>query len=209
MDSNFVYVVVSISDSDLEICEIYNNPQIATYHAFKLAQNKSLNHPEWLISNPLAEKLEDGTVRWTFLETSKNLVSLLLKSVLETTKNFTDTKSLPVMPSVISKPVDDPFEKSLPGGFTYDGKPVNMDYVISHPDDVVLPLSLTSEQQLALVTARIRKRPNYSLSVYGFKLEQFNALDEIKNKTYYLKDLVKAELTVLDNYISSLLNEEG
>lgn len=216
MDNNIIYVVLSVDNSELEVCEIYNDPQIATYHALKLAKNKCINKVnfDWVNASPGAERLEDGTVRWTFLETSKHLVVLLLKSVLNAIPTLSDVKNsvlntpkVTPVPTPVSTPKDDPYEKSLPGGFTYEGKPVNMGYVMDHPDEIVPPFEMMKTQQVALVIARFRKLPNLLryVAVYGM-FNQMTALQEIKSNGCYAEQLINLELRLLESFIEDLLD---
>lgn len=78
-----VYVVVSIKNgAELEACEVYAGVQHALGRAFALAHFASIQHPEWMIHAPNEEATgPDGSMRWVFLDTSKNYVAVHYKKI--------------------------------------------------------------------------------------------------------------------------------
>ena len=77
-----VYVVLAINDkAEVEACETYAGVQTALGRAWHLAVAKSGSNPIWANPSPQEEKLEDGSVRWVMLETSKHFVAVFYKTI--------------------------------------------------------------------------------------------------------------------------------
>lgn len=105
---------------------------------------------------------------------------------------------------------DDPFADHLPGGFTYDNKPLTIGNLKGDPYCSQSSYSLSEAQKTALVVARIRKMPNYYYKdiVSENNRLQSSALEEIKNKTPLGEDIVRYEIAVLENFVVDLQTDE-
>lgn len=76
------YVVTVVTNqAELVVCELYASYSLASSRALTLARACAVNNPAWVNPNAPEEKLDDGSVRWTFLETSKFLVTIHFKHV--------------------------------------------------------------------------------------------------------------------------------
>jgi hypothetical protein len=76
------YVVTVVTNqAELVVCELYASYSLASSRALTLARACAVTNPAWVNPNAPEEKLEDGSVRWTFLETSKFLVTIHFKHV--------------------------------------------------------------------------------------------------------------------------------
>lgn len=105
---------------------------------------------------------------------------------------------------------DDPFADNLPGGFTYDNKPLTIGDIKADPYCSHSIYSLSDAQKTALVTARIRKMPNYyykDIAPANNRLQSL-ALEEIKNKTSLGEDIVRYEIAILENFVIDLQTDE-
>lgn len=223
MDNNGIYIVLSINDSAVEVCDVYSDPQIASYRAVLLAKDNSTAYPEWVDQNPSAEKLNNGTVRWKFLETSRRLVVMFLKHMFEPIKaihgnlppppspiissSITSDDLIKMLQSQVAPTVtikDDPYDRSLPGGFTHSNKAVDVGFMIDHEDEVQSVSSLSYNQQLALTKARISKRPHYNLYVFGYgNFNQAQALEAIKANGVEASAIISKEILLLDDFLDS------
>lgn len=98
-----VYVVIVTNMlSEVEVCEVYAGVQSALGRAFHLATAHAGN-PTFVNASPEEEKLEDGTVRWAFLDTNKVFVGVLFKHI-EASMNARNTrldavKAAPTVPA--------------------------------------------------------------------------------------------------------------
>ena len=103
-----VYVViVSNMLSEVEVCEVYAGVQSALGRAFHLATARAGN-PTFVNASPEEERLEDGTVRWAFLDTNKVFVGVLFKHI-EAGLNARNTrldavKAVPTVPAFSPQP---------------------------------------------------------------------------------------------------------
>lgn len=77
-----VYVVLAVNDkAEVEACETYAGVQTALGRAWHLAVAKSGSNPIWANPSPQEEKLEDGSIRWVLLETSRHFVAVFYKPI--------------------------------------------------------------------------------------------------------------------------------
>lgn len=117
------------------------------------------------------------------------------------------------VPSVFSSvPVDDPLEDSLPATFSYDSKPMTVADVKADVEAAEPTYLLSEAKRFALVTARLRKRPNFIFTVQnlsGVQLNQTKALSELKLKSDIAYDIVADDCSIIDNLIDDLRNEES
>ena len=234
-----VYTVISIKNgAELETLEVYAEVQHALGRAFALAHFASIQHPEWMVHAPIEEATgPDGSLRWVFLDTSKNYVAIHYKPImdaipsrkdpLDVVKNFSTSdgyrifKNTPAVTLVDgyhsmfhSKPLskDDPTDRSLPAGWGYDNKPVTMDTLLDYPYDVKSTKELTEAQKWALVTSRVRKRLGFSIFVPGTGIfVHRSTLKELEGKTALGADIVRLECEWLDRVREEqfTLNEES
>lgn len=106
-------------------------------------------------------------------------------------------------------PVDNPADPSLPFGWTYGGNPVTTANVITDPYNVVSVYSLKIEQQWALVTVRIQKRPAFTIYVPGMgNCDQLGALNALRNKTNLGQEILMLECIWLDKFLNNAKGED-
>lgn len=197
-----VYIVVSTNTSaNIEVCEAYAGAEAALGRAWSLATTKDTPQHGWTVANPPEEKLSDGSIRWTFLETSKNFVAVyyrpiettllskrdpllaLRDTVMSIDPTATITPIAPPPPSnvtVVSVP-NDKLSMDLPGGWTRDGSAVTLRTVVDDPDDILPYDQLSSSQRKALATARIAKNPGWVMLWDNHIWVQSEALAELKS----------------------------
>ena len=223
-----VYVVVSIKNgAELEACEVYAGVQHALGRAFALAHFASMLHPEWLVSSPREEATgPDGSLRWVFLDTSRNYVAVHYKKIqdsmpaknpLEPLKNLGDYTldgyrlfNRTAQPVTINDgyqssftptptPKDDPTDPTLPAGWFYNGKPATMADLMDYPYDVRPTNELTEAQKWALVTSRVKKRLGFSMLVPGVgTFVHRSALHDLDTKSAWGAEIVRIECEWLD-----------
>lgn len=213
-----VYIVVSVNGNSIpEVCEAYSDKQQAFGRAAALAHFIAIHNSEWETSPK--EKVDvHGNQHWVFLKTSNifnmHFVGVYCKKVEDkvTSKSFTIPSPLTFLgplPTTISPPKDDPSEPSLPFGWTYGGNPVTTANVITDPYNVVPVYSLKLEQQWALVTVRIQKRPAFTINVPGTgTCDQAGALDALRNKTILGQEILMLECIWLDKFLNDAKGED-
>ena len=77
-----VYVVVATRDSEVEVCETFSGVQSALGRAFQVASDKSgRGRTDLFNHSPGEETLPDGSVRWVFMETSKQSVVVFYRKI--------------------------------------------------------------------------------------------------------------------------------
>lgn len=203
-----VYMVVSTKDSEIENCEAFSGAKAALGRAFQLASNKvGKGNIDLICTSPAEENMTDGSVRWVFMDTNKQSVMVVYRKIEDYLLSSKDPLSL--LPSTVvpadsdvlqpSPPPYDFMDRSLPVGWTVDGKPAIMGDMLDDPFNITDPLLLSDKQKVALVTARIRKSPNWhsSTPIQGYIYFRDDALEQLKNKT------ISGEL-LKDNEIMSL-----
>lgn len=111
--------------------------------------------------------------------------------------------------NVIQTPADDPMDRSLPAGWTYNNKPATMADLFDDPYNVKPIDSLSEAQKWALVTSRVSKRLNFTAYLPGIgNCNQPAALLELKNKTTLGKEIVELECTWLDQTLTDQTETE-
>jgi len=233
-----VYIVISTTDMGVvEICEAYAGAESALGRAWSLATDKSPNNPNWVFSNPPEEKLADGSIRWTFLETSKNFVAVYFRSI-ETAllskrdpiavlrdllmPNVTPTTPVPPVPPVTVAPtvpsggtvVSAPNEKAnmdLPGGWDRKGSAVKLRTVVEDPQDVLPYDQLTVSQKRALATARVAKNPGWVMFWDNHIWTQPEALVELKSNAspIVVERIIDFEVSWLNDLHEQSLDDFG
>ena len=214
MDS--VYLVLGYSSGELPYCELFSDPNIASTIALSAAQELAKD-TNWVQKNPPALPLTDGSIQWTYLDTSKNFVCLRFMKVKEANSgpmvnNMPSRFSLNDCHQKTPLPVDrsmDPADLSLPGGFSYNNHPLTMEDIKNDPWGVKPTTELTGHQKAALVTARIRKMPNNKWNLFG-KEDSLNqkevlVLLEKNNSAQELDELISMECLVLDIIYSNFM----
>jgi hypothetical protein len=103
-----------------------------------------------------------------------------------------------------------PYDKNAPAGWFQNGKPAKMSDLRKNPHDIVPIYDLSENKQWALVTARIKKSPDYNEyipSMYDedFVVDQEQALIELKNRSDKGHDILQHECLFLENIRESEL----
>lgn len=101
----------------------------------------------------------------------------------------------------IQKLISDEFARCdrMPGGFDWNDNPVLSAMLFEDPENVKPSSSLSDVQKMALVTARVKKLPNFSLLVpFVGTFIQSSALHELKANTTIGKQIIKMECDLLD-----------
>ncbi len=202
-----VYIVVATKDADVETCESFAGATQALGRAFQLSSDKSgVGRTDLFNPSPKEEVMTDGSTRWVFMNTNKQSVVVTYRKVESSLLSQKDPLSViatrfqnVAIPS-LSKylPVYDFKDRSLPAGWRKDGTPVLMGSVLDDPYNMIDPFTLTEAQKWALVTARIRKAPNYK-SRYSL-LDSRDMLLELKKRSPIglgIRDIEIEELFVL------------
>jgi hypothetical protein len=182
-----VYIVVATRDSEIENCEAFAGAQSALGRAFQLASDKSgRGRTDLFNASPSEEHMSDGSVRWVFMDTNKQSVTVIFRKIEDSLLSSKDPLS--VLPSTVILPPAPPIhplydfmDRSLPAGWTVDGKPALMGDLLDDPLNVQDPSSLSDVQQRALVIARIRKSPGWHATqpIRGYTFFRDEALNEI------------------------------
>jgi hypothetical protein len=230
-----VYVVVATRDEEIENCETFAGVQSALGRAFQLATNKAGSvNSDWVITSPSEETMPDGSIRWTFMDTSKQKVMVFYRKIEESLLSQKDpmsflgglsnTKDVPrdVVPAGHLDPMQSSFsskyfvvtlvppyefmDPTLPVGWFLDNKPAVMQDLLNRPFDVKDPAWLSDDQKWALVTARVRKSPGF-LTDIGGGLNQQESLLEFKNKTLDGELIRDEEIDGLHELREALIND--
>lgn len=263
------YVVnVVTNQAELVVCELYASYSLASSRALALARACAVSNPLWVNPNAPEEKMEDGSIRWIYLETSRFLVTVSFKHVKDylpasdsleelrnnsnfikfgdSLKNSVDTvvapviaptgiviadgyhqslhdtvyqpSAFPVAPVVVVGdstppapvlPPDKFNDSTLPFGFSISGKPITMEEAVNDPFMVAFFDTLTENKEWAIVTARVKKRPSFSVNTKAGLLNQQAALKELNEKTAVGVEIRDNEISLLANTLSSLTEEES
>ena len=114
------------------------------------------------------------------------------------------TINQPVIQTPVQVNLDDPAANSLPGGWDYNNKPITMESVTNDPWSVPNYYSLISDRQLAIVVARISKRPYYAKRLVGIgTFTKDVALAEIEKRSIAGDLIISQELEWLDSYLEN------
>lgn len=230
-----VYVVVSTTSSaDVEVCEAYAGAEAALGRAWSLATTKA-SSKDWAASNPPEEHLTDGSIRWTFLDTSRNFVAVyyrpietallskkdpisvagdmgtttVKKGVIFATLNPGAAGGIGIPASgSVAPPPNEKLNPDLPGGWDLSGKPVLMRVLIDRPEDVEAFTNLKDVQRNALVTARISKNPGWVMFWDNHIWTQSEALTELKSKSSstVMDRIVNFEIAWLEGILNESLS---
>lgn len=164
---------------------------VASKIAEKVAQKYDVNNSTLVIKDPKEQKQSDGSVEWVFM-TSPHTVLVSFRQI----ESPTHTQMAVVAPK------DDPKRTDLPAGWDYNGKPITVEEMLQNPSAVKEYDTLTTKEIVALVTARIRKRPNYSLNVPGWgTFDQTLALAELNYTSHVKNMIIVGELLVLSRML--------
>lgn len=267
-----VYIVVATKDSEIERCESYAGAKAALGRGFQLAAEKAGNgRIDLFDSSPDEENMPDGSVRWVFMNTSKQSVMVVYRKIEESLLSAKDPMNIlpsapipdgpyrsfsplfmgvsmaespsPSSPEIVNgvsgaigptadyprvlqmtatgtcgvsvkrddTPVLPPYDfmdRSLPVGWTVDGKPALMGDMLDNPLNVTDPSLLSDKQQIALVMARVRKSPKWRSSqpLLGFVYFQEDALRHLKEDTELGNDLKAGEILSLQSLRDDLVS---
>lgn len=204
-----IYIVIENSDNAApDVCEVYSDKQQALGRASALAHFAAVHHSSWDISPK--EKVDvQGNQYWVFLNNSgfnRHYVAVYYKKVEDkvTSKSFT----IPTSP--LPPPKDDPMDPTLPAGWTYNGKPITMADLLEDPYNIKPTYDLSESQRYALVTSRIKKRPQFFLSIPSiFRGDQKAVLHELETKTNIGHEIVMLECVFLDRILSEQKDAEA
>ena len=214
-----VYIVLSISSSFGIDIECHSGFMKANEKALEIAKAKGIDHK--INKNPLEQKT-DNSIIWVYFSDESNFIAVVFQSIKSPNKsNYFAQKGLSGL--ALSNPMpmggftsdgyqlfkqppttilDDPACDELPGGWDYNGKPITMAIVKSEPLSVRSYSDLNFAQTEALITARIKKRPNFSILVPGIgTFLQKESLIEIANKTLNAGYIMDIELNWLSDFL--------
>lgn len=122
--------------------------------------------------------------------------------------NFYDNLNKAVPPPPVVK--DTPLLHSLPAGWLLNGKPATMADLVNNPTAVKHTYELTESQRFALVTARVSKRPGFSMLLHGLgTFTQAPTLQDLKAKTTLGYEIVRQECEWLDRVLDSHVLLQG
>lgn len=205
-----VYIVIENSNNAApDVCEVYSDKQQAFGRAGALGHFAAVHHPLW-DTTPKEKVDAHGNQYWVFLSQSgfnRHYVAVYYKKVEEKDVLKPVTFSSPLPPPVVL--YDNPHDPFLPAGWSYSGKPLTMSDLLDDPYNVVPFNSLTEPQQLALVTSRIKKRPNFFQPIIGVgNFNQQAALQELENKTNFGLEIIMMEIIWLDRVLNELKEVE-
>ncbi len=86
-----VYIVIATKDSDIETCEAFDGIEKALGRAFQLSSDKSgSGRPDLFNPSPKEELLEDGSLRWTFMNTNKQSVIVNYRKIDQALRSTKD-----------------------------------------------------------------------------------------------------------------------
>ena len=212
------YIVLVIDDNvEIRECETYPGFESASKKAIEFAYE---NHCVFVDDNP---QEIDGC--WNFVNGNDLRVCVLFRQMNDVPKPIPNNNSGVYMSSwqyggaittqvnpVIIKPMDYPMEDTLPAGFSLTDKPLTIADLIADPYQVKHTRDLTDNQKWALITARIRKRPNFLMNVGIFGVgyvSQSEALDYLKAKDQAGLIIRDHELKMLDEILEQELNKNA
>lgn len=196
-----VYVVISINNGILEICEPYAGSNAALSRAFSLAKLRSFLDKEKF--DPIPNEVSaNGNPRWLFISTSKTYVAVHYSDILINPEVFDPMLGFNSSTVSDADPIvtyDAPYDDNLPGGWLLNKKPATMKDLWETPELVKSMYDLNSAQMIALVKARISKRPNYHLDIPSCGIfNQASALQEINLNTLAGEEIVENEIEWLE-----------
>lgn len=208
------YIVLVVNKIEIELCEAHAGRMAAFTKAISIAKEKYPTRPEWINENPKEESLDIGC-KWDFVNTSNTMISVYFQPIQNPQIVITPPQtvfldscgSVQMTPPPVVKPMkDDPANDSLPGGWSaVDNKPITMEFVKNNPYKVKDYQSLSHAQQKALVVARIRKRPNFSILLNGYgTFIRDSALREFDNNTDISDILISKEIGWLEEFLESV-----
>lgn len=197
-----VYIVMSLNNSQLAWCEVYDSLTPALNKAKEIVGEMNENSDLLVVRNPnpTEHKMPDGSTKWCLLNVHAKSVFVINKQVTSCNSSTTDPAK--------ESSLDDPYHSALPAGWDYNNKPITMEYLLKFPYDVKPYSTLTEAQKWALSKARIAKRPHYTFVPNNVgKVYQLSALKEINNKSYLGELISSNEINVLEAYVDHLINE--
>jgi hypothetical protein len=230
-----VYIVVATRDSEIENCEAFAGVQSALGRAFQLASDKSgRGRTDLFNPSPSEESMSDGSVRWVFMNTNKQSVTVTFRKIEDSllsskdplsavpphsaivggSQNIAVVPSAWVQPIVSSSPIHkrpyDFMDRSLPAGWTVEGKPTLMGDMLDNPNDTEDPANLSEDQKWALVTVRVKKSPLYhSAPINGYTYFHEEALDQLDEQSMVGEQIRDSEILSLhslwDDLVSGVL----
>jgi hypothetical protein len=217
-----VYIVVATKDADVETCESFAGATQALGRAFQLSSDKSgVGRTDLFNPSPKEEVMTDGSTRWVFMNTNKQSVVVTYRKVESSLLSQKDPMSvlppLTVAPSAWVQPITTPSFSDkylpvysvgnpvLPAGWSKAGTPVLMREVLDGRSDLIDPFTLSEAQKWALITARIRKCPNYN-NQYS-RLDSRDILLELKKKSFLGLSIRDIEIEELHVFHQKLLDK--
>jgi hypothetical protein len=227
-----VYIVVTVDNAKLTLCEVYAGVQSALGRAYALAHYSSIMDYNYIVdAASLEQKMSDGSLKWVFLNSNNKYIAVHYKNILISSQsrrdpledlltltNVSDNSKdhLPLAVTTVVDPVvtyDDPYDDALPSGWGTNNKPATMKDLWEKPADVKSVFELTSPQKWALAKARISKRPNYHLDIPGLGIfDQARALRVLNEKTIEGEEVMEDELEWLEDLrndrYNALLDDE-
>lgn len=111
------------------------------------------------------------------------------------------------------EPLPPPFDfmdRTLPAGWNLDDKAILLGQFLDDPDNVKDPLfELSEDQKWALVTARIRKSPNFAMipeGLSGYIPSRIDSLKAVEDRTDLGMKIRNADIKKLHTLLSELLD---
>lgn len=214
-----VYIVVATRDSEIEHCEAFAGAQSALGRAFQLASDKSgRGRIDLFNASPSEENMSDGSVRWVFMDTNKQSVTVTFRKIEDSLLSSKDPLSVlpsiavapsawvdPIVSSPIHKRPYDFMDRSLPAGWTVEGKPALMGDMIDNPTNMEDPQHLSEDQKWALVTVRVKKSPLYhSAPINGYTYFHEEALDQLDEQSMIGEQIRDSEILSLHSLYDDL-----
>jgi len=169
----------------------YSGYQAASKKAIEIAEKHCLST---YLKEPKEQKKNDGSIEWIFSQAPLVFVS------------FRQIESPTHLQIVVVEPKDDPEDMDLPGGWDLNNKPILVRDLCDDPYSVKDFHSLTAKQQIALVTARIRKRPNFILNIPGWgTFNRDAALVELNPVSHIGEMIIESDLDILDKLVAGYM----
>lgn len=218
-------------NSHLEKCELYNEDfSVVLQKAIDIAENSPKINSSWIERVPLEKKLEDGNSSWIVLNTNQRYLGIFSKKIPGVINLNGATGPCigdvgPIMPDITvpgptgpistilpapaSFPIpDDPLEETLPAGWTWNGKPITVIDLQNDPYSVKYYSQLSEKEKIALVTARLRKRPSFLININGVgTIYQKLALEHVTKQDYIGQRIVTNDIVVLSTELDYALEE--
>jgi hypothetical protein len=203
-----VYVVTAREDDVVDVCETYSTENLALGRGLQLAATYAgPGRVDLWESSPASQVWTDSTLRWIFMDTNKHTVQVVRCEVRGALLSVKDPASNVPPIHVPTPPPYDFMDRSLPAGWSLDGKPILMSDLLADPRNVRDPLTLTDAQKYALVTARIRKSPDYrSQPIRFFTYYQNAALRDLATRSLDAEELRDSEILSLQSLLGDLLS---